>query len=124
MTLAEFRAYYPEFNSVDDIVVQRYLDLFECQFSGVDFGCMEDELQGLFVAHRLKVWQKTSVGKSDPTLVKTSKTVGSVSTSGFVAGTESDGGYGDYSASAYGIQFWNNIKLYGAGGFMAEAYNE
>ena len=121
MTLAEFRAYYPQFDSIDDLVVQRYLDLFECQFIG-DYGCMHSELQGLFVAHRLSIWQRTSSGSVGPIVVTTSKSVGDESQGGFVAGA-SDGGYGDYSATAFGVQFWNTIMLYGAGGLMAEPYN-
>ena len=120
MTLAEFRAFYPEFSGVDDIVVQRYLDLFICQF-GEQYGCMTGELQGLFVAHRLTIWKRTNSGSAGAVVTTTSKSVGDESLSGYVAGG-GDGGYGDYSATAYGIQFWNNIKLYGSGGFMAEAY--
>ena len=120
MTLSEFRAFYPEFNAIDDVVVQRYLDLFTCQF-GDQYGCMTDELQGLFVAHRLTVWKRTNSGSAAAIVTATSKSVGDESLSGYVAGG-GDGGYGDYASTAYGVQFWNNIKLYGGGGFMAEAY--
>ena len=120
MTLAEFRAFYPEFSTIDDIVVQRYLDLFICQF-GDQYGCMTDELQGLFVAHRLTIWKRTNAGSSSAVVTVTSKSVGDESLGGYVAGG-GEGGYGDYSSTAYGIQFWNNIKLYGGGGLMAEAY--
>lgn len=119
MTLAEFRTLYPEFAAIDDAVVQRYLDMFECQF-GTDYGCMTDELQGLFVAHRLTIWQKTSSGASGPQLVTTNRRVGDVSIGGYVAGG-GDGSYGDYSSTAYGIQFWENIKLYGGGPMMADS---
>lgn len=120
MTLAEFRIYYPEFANIDDMIVQRYLDLFLCQFTG-DYGCMTDELQGLFVAHRLAIWSRTSGGSVGAVVTATSKTVRDESLSGYVAGAQ-DGDYGDYGSTAYGIQFWNNIKLYGSGGFMAEVY--
>ncbi len=119
MTLIEFRAFYPEFSAVDDLVVQRYLDLFICQFTG-DYGCMTNELQGLFVAHRLSIWQRTNKGSAGAVVTATSKSVRDESLSGYVAGSN-DGDYGDYGSTAYGIQFWNNIKLYGGGGFMAEA---
>lgn len=121
MTLAEFRAFYPEFSNIDDLVVQRYLDLFECQFTG-DYGCMTDELQGLFTAHRLSIWSRTNAGSVGAVVTATSKTIRDESQSGYVAGS-SEGDYGDYGSTAYGVQFWNNIKLYGGGGFMAEAYS-
>jgi len=121
MTLAEFRIFYPQFSTIDDAVVNRYLELFLCQFVG-DYDCMANELQGLFVAHRLTVWKRTSGGSDGAIVVATSKSVGDESQSGFVAGAQ-DGGYGDYAATAYGVQFWSTIMLYGGGGMMAEAYN-
>ena len=117
MTIDEFRTLYPEFATIDDPVVQRFLDVFVCQF-GTEYGCMTDELQALFVAHRLTLWQKTSSGASGPQLVTTNRSVGDVSVSGYVAGG-GDGSHGDYSSTAYGIQFWESIKLYGGGPVMA-----
>ena len=121
MTLEEFRAFYSEYDDVDDIVVQRYLDLFGCQFT-LDFGCMSDELQGLFTAHRLAIWSRTNAGSAGAVVTTTSKSVGDESLGGFVAGVDPNSSYGDYASTAYGIQFWNNIKLYGGGGMMAEQY--
>jgi hypothetical protein len=119
MTVSEFRIFYPQFDSVDDAVVQRYLDLFECQFEG-DYDCMADELQGLFTAHRLVMWQRTNAGSVGAVVVATSKSVGDESQSGFVAGGN-ENIPGDYAATSFGIQFWTTILPYGAGGMMAEA---
>jgi hypothetical protein len=119
MTIAEFRVFYPQFDTIDDAVVQRYLDLFECQFTG-DYDCMQDELQGLFTAHRLVMWQRTNAGSVGAVVVATSKSVGDESQSGFVAGAQ-DGGYGDYAATSFGVQFWTIILPYGSGGMMAES---
>ena len=116
MTVAEFRALYPQFSTVDDAVIQQYLDLFSCIFGHLDFSCQESYLTGLFVAHRLTIWSKQGA----VTMVATSKSVGDVSVSGQVPGM--DGSYGDYGATGYGIEFWNTISLFGAGGMMAEPY--
>lgn len=118
MDITLFRTYYPQFDTVDDAIIQRYLDLFDCQFTG-DYDCMHDELQGLFVAHRVSIWQMGNKGFHGGALVETSKSVGDESVGGVIAGSENST-YGDYSATSYGIQFWSTIRLYGAGPKMAQ----
>ena len=117
MLIADFRTYYPQFDSIDDVIIQRYLDLFECQFTG-DYDCMHDELQGLFVAHRVTIWSLGNKGFHAGAMVETSKSVGDESIGGEIAGASNT--YGDYSATSYGIQFWSTIRLYGAGPVMAQ----
>lgn len=114
MDLATFKTQYPNI-SADDATIQRYLDLFLCQFTG-DYGCMADHLQGLFTAHRLTVMSKGA----SPAMTVTSRRVGDVSTSGKVSGT--DDIYGDFGATSYGIEFWSTISIYGAGPMMTEPY--
>ena len=115
MTIEEFLTLYPKFSDIDDAVIQRYLDMFICQF-GDNYGCMTNELQGLFTAHRLTVWKKTNSGATDPQLIVTNKRVGDVSVSGYVTG---DTSYGDYASTTYGGQFWENIRMHGGGPIMA-----
>ena len=117
MTIEEFRTFYPEFATVNDSVIQRYLDRFVCQF-GADYGCDTDELQGLYTAHRVAIWQKTSSGANGPQLITTSRRVGDVAVSGEIVGF-GDNSYGDYAVTSYGAQFWADIQMYGGGPIMA-----
>lgn len=119
MTLAEFKAIYTKI-TLSDTQIQMYLDLFVCQY-GEDDGdcCMYDHLQGLFTAHRCTVFQNASKGGGGaPTLTQTSKSVGDVSVSGHVSGAN-DSTFGDFGATAYGIEFINSIQLLGSGPMMA-----
>lgn len=117
MTLTEFKELYPDV-AVSDAQLQMYLDLFICQY-GEDDGscCVYDYMQGLFVAHRGTVMSRMGVNAS-PVMTATSKSVGSVSTSGTVSGL--DNAFGDFGSTGYGIEFSSNIILLGSGPMMAQ----
>lgn len=114
MTLEEFKALYPDVTATD-AQLQAYLDLFVCQY-GEGSDCSYDYLQGLFVAHRGTVMSRMG-SKASPVLTATSKSVGSVSTSGTVSGL--DNAFGDFGSTGYGIEFSSNIMLLGSGPMMA-----
>lgn len=116
MTLEEWKAQYPDIPD-DDPVIQRYLDLFSCMFSG-NYGCMSDYLQGLFVAHRVAMSQKGS----GAVLVATSRSVGDVSVSGQLAGGNTGREFGDYAGTRYGLEFMDAISMFGGGPMMSGAY--
>lgn len=116
MTLEEFKLMYPNVTATD-AQIQSYLDLFACQYGENDGGCSYDYMQGLFVAHRGTVISRMSAAAS-PILTATSKSVGSVSTSGTVSGLDS--AFGDFGSTGYGIEFSANIMLLGAGPMMAQ----
>lgn len=116
MTLEEFKAMYPDV-TISDAQIQSYLDLFVCQYGEDNEGCTHDYMQGLFVAHRGTVASRMG-SAAKPILTETSKSVGSVSTSGTIAGL--DNAFGDFGATGYGIEFSSNIMLLGAGPMMAQ----
>lgn len=115
MTPAEFKVLYPEFATVDDAVIQRYLDLFACLYQG-DYGCSADYLLGLFVAHQVYVF--TVSPGSGPVQAVTSKSVGDVSVSyGASSGAASAG---DFASTKYGLEFSRLIGMFGMGPIMAQ----
>lgn len=116
MTLSEFKAMHPEITA-SDTQIQAYLDLFVCLYGEEGSLCSYDYLQGLFVAHRSSVAARMATS-SNPVVTNTSKSVGSVSTSGTVAGM--DNAYGDFGSTGYGIEFSNQISLMGSGPMMAQ----
>lgn len=121
MTVDEFKAQYPDVaNGMTDAQIQMYLDLFKCQYT-LDYGCMTEYLQGLFVAHRGTISKK----KDGPIIINITKRVGDVSVSGKTAGGSDESGYGvegDFSATRYGVEFWQSILPFGAGAMMAQPY--
>lgn len=112
MTLEEFRKAYPEFENVPSTTINTYLSLFLCRFT-LDYGCMADHLQGLYVAHMS--YLKTSPGAGPARLVG-SRAVGDVSTS-YLYPSQSDSS-GNYSATKYGVEFWETIRDFGGGPLM------
>ncbi len=110
MTLDEFKALYPD-TGASDVVIQRYLNLFDCMYKG-DYGCMADELQALFVAHRCYM----NALSPKPVMIQTGRRVGDVSLTSEPLQTDVAQ---DFGASRYGVEFWSVMELFGGGGMVA-----
>lgn len=113
MTPSEFKAIYTQFAANADADIQRQLDLFGCLY-GDEYGCAQEHLEGLFVAHQLTVF--TSAG-SGPVQTVGNRSVGDVS----VGYLQSSGAAsaGDFASTKYGLEFSRLIGMYGAGPMLA-----
>lgn len=121
LTLVQFRAQYPEFATVNDAVITRYLAEFEILYTGC-YGDMYDILQGYYVAHMVSLFYNKKTGSSTggaSVVVMTSRSVGDVSMSGQVVGAATDPSLWD--ATTYGQMFRNLIGIFGAGPYLTEA---
>lgn len=121
MTLADFRAIYPEFIKVPDAVVQRYLDEFKI-FYMLDYGDYADTLQGLYVAHYLTMGFNLKTGESkggSHSFAVTSRSVGDVSMSGSLIGVDATS---PWDATIYGQKFRLMISAFGAGPYLTGNY--
>ena len=115
MTPAEFKAKYPQFDSVSDAVIQAQIDLFGCLYQG-DYGCSSEYLLGLFVAHQ--VYVATAPG-SGPVQAIASRSVGDVSIS--YNASSGAAAAGDFASSKYGLEFSRLMRMFGMGPIMAGA---
>jgi hypothetical protein len=115
LTLAEFRAEYPQFNAVDDYVIQRQIDIFSCLYQG-DYGCSADYLAGLFVAHQVFVSSKSG---ASPVQTMGSRAVGDVSIS-FNQSSAADSAK-DFASSKFGLEFSRLIRMFGMGAMVTGA---
>lgn len=123
LTLAQFRASYPEFVNVPDAVIQRYLTEFTVLYTGC-YGEYYDVLQGYYAAHMLATNYNLATGSSGGgavTVVATGRTVGDVSISGQAIGVGSDSSMWD--GSTYGQTFEKLIGMFGAGPYLTQSAN-
>ena len=121
LTLAQFRASYPEFVNVPDAVIQRYLTEFTVLYTGC-YGEYYDILQGYYAAHMLATNYNLATGSPGGgavTVVATGRTVGDVSVSGQAIGVGSDSSMWD--GTTYGQMFKNLIGMFGAGPYLTQA---
>ena len=123
LTLAQYRASYPEFASIDDAIVQRYLTEFTILYQGC-YGEYYDMLQGYYVSHMLAMFYNVATGQASGTgatggikVIPTSRSVGDVSVSGQAVGINtSDPSYWD--GTVYGQRFWSIISAFGGGPYL------
>ena len=115
MTLSEFRALYPEFDSVADATVQAYLDLFGTIYQG-DYGDLADHLQGLYAAHRLAIKARGKAGATGPL---TGKSVGDASWSYGQSGSDMST---EFSSTNYGREYEELISVF-ADAIVAQPYH-
>lgn len=117
MTPAEFKAIYTQFASETDADIKRQLDLFSCLY-GDEYDCVQDHLEGLFVAHQLTVFNAAGAG---PVQTMTNRSVGDVS----VGYAQSSGAAnaGDFASTKYGLEFDRLVRMYGAGPMLAGINN-
>jgi len=113
MTPAEFKAIYPQFAAVSDVLIQHQLDAFLCLYQN-DYGCSADYLLGLFVAHQVAV--ATSGGNGAAQSIA-SKSVGDVSIS-YNKSAAADK-TGDFAATKYGMEFARLMGMFGMGPILA-----
>lgn len=116
LTLAEFRALYPEFASIPDAIVQRYLTEFTILYQGC-YGDYYQIMQGYYVAHMLTTFYNLTTGAPKGgavTVVTTGRAVGDVNTSGQAIGVNaSDPNFWD--GTTYGQMFYSLLSMFGAG---------
>lgn len=116
LTLAEFRALYPEFVNVPDAIVQRYLTEFTILYRGC-YGDYYQTMQGYYVSHMLTTFYNLTTGAPKGgavTVVTTGRNVGDVSTSGQAIGINtSDPNFWD--GTNHGQLFYTLLSLFGAG---------
>jgi len=130
MTLENFLAFYPQFSTVSDVVINEYIDQSNLRF----MDCLDaaEEARRLYTAHKLTLWAQTFVevpsGLADGVAMKKlsgagvaaqalSKSVGGVSVSkseGSAVGSIT--GYGDLKQTAFGLQLIQLLKIATAGG--------
>lgn len=113
MTPTEFKANYPQFSTLTDAQVQVQLDLFVCLY-GEDYGCVQDYLQGLFVAHQLAV---STTNGNGPVQAMTNRSVGDVSVG--YAQSRGAANAGDFASTKYGLEFDRLVRMYGAGPMLS-----
>lgn len=118
MTIAEFRAYFPEFTEVlyPDAEIQRALDIALLTTSEVILGSNYELGLKYLVAHFVALNSKQFDGNGSNTQTITSKSVDGVSLS-YGEGVIGEALNGMLNSTSYG-QVYNRLTLgYGAGGF-------
>ena len=118
MTIAEFRAYFPEFTEelYPDAQIQRALDIALATTSEVVLGSNYELGLKYLTAHFATINSKQFNGIGSNTQSVTSKSVDGVSLS-YAEGIQGDAYNGMLNSTSYG-QMYNRLTLgYGAGGF-------
>lgn len=118
MTIAEFRAYFPEFTEAlyPDAQIQRALDIALLTTSEVVLGSNYELGLKYLVAHFVTLNSKQFSGNGSNTQTIASKSVDGVSLS-YVDGMPNDALNGMLNSTSYG-QMYNRLTLgFGAGGF-------
>ena len=130
MTKTDFLAFYPQFATVPDVVINEYIDQAEKRFG--DFEDMTEEARRLYVAHKLTLYAQTyaEVAQGTPAAAAMkklsgagvaaqalSKSVGGVSVSksegSAVAGIS---GFAEWKQTEFGLQLINLARIYSFGG--------
>ena len=116
MTIAEFKEYFPEFNSTDDTQIQRALDIALATTSQSVLGSNFELGLKYLTAHFVTINSKQFSGNGSDTRSILSKSVDGVSIT-YEASVDSDILNGMLDTTSYG-QMYNRLTLgYGAGGF-------
>jgi hypothetical protein len=116
MTIAEFKAYFPEFNSTDDTQIQRALDIALATTSESVLGSNFELGLKYLTAHFVTINSKQFAGNGSNTRSISSKSVDGVSLS-YGDSLNNDTLNGMLNTTSYG-QMYNRLTLgYGAGGF-------
>ena len=128
MTSEVFLAFYPQFLSVPDVVIEEYVDQSNARFSeALDAA---EECRRLYIAHKLTLYAQTAVPTSDgtsPSLSQISsagvaaqslsKSVGGVSVSKSEGSAISSiQGFGELKQTAFGMQLIGLLKTMTLGG--------
>lgn len=130
MTVSEFVAFYPQFTSVPDNILNEYVEQSNLRFA--DCCDAQEEARRLYVAHKLTLYAQTfalpATGESTPTSMSRlagvgvaaqalSKSVGGVSISKSEGSALSSiSGYGELKQTAFGLQLIGLLKIATAGG--------
>lgn len=130
MTRDTFLAFYPQFGSVPQVVIDEYVSQAEKRFG--DFEDMTEEARRLFIAHKLTLYAQTytEIPQQTPTAIgmkslssagvaaqALSKSVGGVSISKTEGSAVSSiSGYGELKQTEFGVQLISLLKIATAGG--------
>ena len=125
MTRETFLAFYPQFSSVPQVVIDEYISQSEKRFG--DFEDMTEEARRLYVAHKLTLYAQTyaEISQQTPTAMgmkklsgagvaaqALSKSVGGVSVSksegSAVAGIS---GFAEWKQTEYGLQLISLARM-------------
>ena len=129
VTLASFRADYPEFadtTAFPDTRVQKYITLAQLRLPPDRWGALLNLGVELYTAHNLalaKMRAAAMLGGGAPGAtqgVVTSKSVGGVSKSADV-GIVTSAGAGTYNLTSYGSEYWQLVLQVGIGGIQVGA---
>lgn len=116
MTIAEFKTYFPEFDTATDAQIQRALDISLATTSEAILGSNYELGLKYLTAHFLTISVKQFSGNSGNTQNISSKSVDGVSLS-YQDGQPNDSLYGSLNSTSYG-QMFNRLTFgYGSGGF-------
>ena len=130
MTSDTFFKFYPQFGSIDDYVVQEYVNQANVRFD--EFMDAAEEARRLYVAHKLTLYAQTyanpSTGGNPAAMMAKiagagvaaqalSKSVGGVSVSKSEGSALSSiSGYGEWKQTEFGLQLIGLAKIAVAGG--------
>lgn len=130
MTSQEFKAFYPQFGSVPDVVLNEYVAQSNLRFG--DLYDSEEEARRLYVAHKLTLYAQSyaeaQTGEPSPAGMAVlagagvsaqalSKSVGGASVSKSEGSAISSiEGYGELKQTAFGLQLIALLKIATAGG--------
>ena len=131
MTAEYFLSFYPQFNGVNEFVLNEFIDQSNLRFAS----CLNaaEEARRLYVAHKLTLWAQTVAPEAGPAedpvrmakrlasagvaAQSLSKSVGGVSVSKSEgSGVGSISGYGELKQTAFGVQLIELLKIATAGG--------
>jgi hypothetical protein len=117
MTIAEFKAYFPEFTATADPQIQRALDVAVLTCSESVLGDRFDLGLKYLTAHFISINSKQFLGIGESTKSLASKSVDGVSLSYNPSHIDNDALGGMLNSTSYG-QMYNRITLgFGSGGF-------
>ena len=118
LTPADFKARYPEFDSVDDARIQTFLDEAQLEVGEVPWGTLYEKGVFLLTAHLVVIDQRnqTSSGSGVPSPGQlASRKVGDVAVSFATQTTSPDGSDEWYLSSSYGAEYLRLKKRKGIG---------
>ncbi len=118
MTVAEFKAYFPEFNSIDDVQIERALDLSSATISEEVLKDNYELAYKYLTAHFVYTNSKQFLGNGASVKDLSSKSVDGVSLSYKDNGVILDGLNGNLSTSSYGQMYLRLVGGSGSGGLV------
>lgn len=122
-SIDDFRALYPKFNTVSDVVMEAWLQIAHASLIEARWGSYWRIGMGLFIAHHLTLLENPKTAETiEGGLsrgVASSKSVTDMSISYDVASIAAEcAGWGTYGQTTYGQQLVQFAKLVGKGGMM------